>query len=115
MSSTERLSAYLSRDVAVKAAKSLANGAEIEFRVEGEACTFTKEGGRNVVKPGPAGDPQLIFTMTAAALDAIEADPSEEIGEIGVHIARLVFSHDEKTKVSVQFKAGFLSFFSKGY
>jgi hypothetical protein len=115
MSYTERFSQYFDREVAQKAAKSISNGAEMEFHVGEEVFSFTKQGGANKIRAGKAGDPQLIFTLTPGAADAILADPSEDIGSIGVHIAKLVCAHQPDQKISMQFKAGFLSLFSKGY
>jgi hypothetical protein len=112
-----RFSKYFDRDVAQKAARSLSNGAEIEFHIHPtqEVFTFTKEKGKNTILERPASDPQLVFQVTAAAADAILSDESEDIGEIGVKIMKLVVSQDPDKKVSLQLKAGFLSLFSKGY
>ena len=111
----QRFSAYFDREVAKKAAKSLSDRSEIEFHVGSEIFTFTKEGGKNVIKPSPAGDAQLVFTLTPGAAEAILNDTSDDVGAIGVHIAKMVVQHDPDKKVSVKFKAGFLSLFSKGY
>lgn len=112
---TERFTAYFERDVAQKAAASLSNGVEIEFKTEGETFTFTRAGGRNKIVSGAPRDPQLQFILTDAAAEAILADPSEDIGAIGVNIARLIVSADGSKRVSIRFKAGFLTLFSKGY
>jgi hypothetical protein len=111
----DRFSQYFGREVAQKAAKSLNNGAEMEFHVGSEVFTFTKEGGQNAVKPSQARDPQLVFTLTPGAADAILADTADDIGTIGVNIAKMIASQDASKTVSVQFKSGFLSLFSKGY
>src|SRR6185437_8787168 len=111
----ERFSSYFNREAARLAAKSISNGSEMEFRVGKEVFTFTKKAGSNTVLPGPATDPQLVFTMSEQAAVAILNDPSEEIGEIGVHIAKLVVSRDPEKRVSVQFKSGFLALFTRGY
>jgi hypothetical protein len=117
----QRFSAYFQREVAQRAAKSISNGAEMEFRVQGsdpskaQIFTFTKSGGTNRVLSGAARDPQLVFVMTPGAAESILSHPSEDIGSIGVHIAKLIVSSDPELKVSVQLKAGFLGLFSKGY
>jgi hypothetical protein len=87
----------------------------MEFHVGPETFTFTKEGGKNAIKPAAARDPQLIFTLSPAAADAILADPSDDIGAIGVHIAKMIVAKNSDRSVSIKFKAGFLSLFSKGY
>jgi hypothetical protein len=111
----DRFSQYFDREVAQKAAKSLTDGAEMQFQVGSEVFTFTKVSGKNAIKPEAARDPQLIFTLTPGAADAILADPAEEIGQIGVNIAKMIAHHDADKKVSVKFKAGFLTLFAKGY
>ena len=116
-----RFNEYFSREVAQKAAKSLADGVEIEFRIREsdgtvkETFVFTKAGGQNVVRPTPAEDPQLLFNLTPFAAEAILTDPATEIGVIGVNIAKLAVSPDANKRVSIQFKSGFLGLFSKGY
>ena len=79
---TEKFSSYFDREVAKKAAKSLGDGAEVEFQVETETFTFTKQSGNNAVKAGAARDPQLLFTLSSGAADAILADTSDDVGAI---------------------------------
>jgi hypothetical protein len=118
---TERFSSYFDREVAQEAAKSLGNGAEIEFRIPTsgetpeETFTFTKKAGKNAVVPGPASNPQLVFVIPSASAQEILDFESDEIGPIGVQIAKLVVSPDANRRVSIQFKAGFFTLFSKGY
>ena len=112
---TERFSAYFDREVAQKAAGSLGNGVQILFQIDTEHFTFTKVAGRNRVVAGAAQDPELVFTLTAQAAEAILADPSDDVGAIGVHIAKLIVSPDANKRVSIKFKVGFLKLFSKGY
>lgn len=111
----ERFSTYFDREIAQKAAKSLSNGAEIEIQIDGETFTFTKADGKNQVSPGPAKDPQVVFTMTPKAAEAILTDTTEEIGAIGVNILKLIVSKESDRRVQVKLKAGFLTLFSKGY
>lgn len=116
-----RFEKYFQKPVAQQAAHSLADGAEMEFQVatsDGkvlERFTFTREGGRNKLVPSPARSPQLLFTLTPPAAGAILDDPAEDIGPIGVNIAKLIVSTDANRRVSIQFKAGFFSLFQKGY
>ena len=112
---TQRFQKYFDRDVAQKAAKSISNGAEIEFRVGAEIFTFTKISGKNTIEARTARDPQLVFILTPSAADSILDHSSDDIGSIGVHISKMIASPEGDRKVSIQFKAGFLSLFSKGY
>ena len=121
MSLTERFSSYFDREVAQQAAKSLVNGAEIEFRVSSsgdspeEIFTFTKKAGKITIVPEASRNPEVVFTLTAQAAQEILDFPSDEIGPIGVQIAKLVVSPDGNRRVSIQIKAGFFTLFSKGY
>jgi hypothetical protein len=114
-STFERLREYFSRPVAEKAASSLANGVQIELRVSEELFTFTRRGSQNVVEEGAASSPEIRFTITPQALEAILAEESEDIATIGIHIMKLVVSTDANRRVAVQFQAGFLKLWSKGY
>ena len=110
---TERFGSYFAREVAQKAAKSISDGAEMEFQTSGETFTFTKEGGKNAVKPTAARAPQLTFTLTPAAADAILADTSEDIGAIGVDIAKMVVAQDPSKKVRLSSMPDFFPFSAK--
>ena len=124
---TEKFSAYFDREVSRKAAHSLNDGAEMEFHVvdfdeQGnplpkpiEVFTFTKQNKHNKVLFGPAASPQLKFQITPRAAEVILADTSEEVGQIGVNILKLVVSPLKEQRVKVEFKAGFLTLFTKGY
>ena len=123
---TERFSTYFSRDVAHRAAKSIADGAEIEFSVclsadpkvqtpAIEAFTFTRVEGRNLIRAAPSSSAQILFKMTPQAAEAILNDPTEEIGQIGVNIAKLMISPDANRRIGMKLQVGFMSLFSKGY
>jgi hypothetical protein len=112
---TDRFSSYFDQPVAQMAAKSLSDGCEIEFRVGSEVFTFTKKSAKNVVVPGPALNPHLIFTMTLGAAEEILAQHSDKIAEIGIHIAKMVISKDPDKHIKVEFKAGFFTLFARGY
>jgi hypothetical protein len=119
---TERFGEYFRGAPAELAARSLASGAEIEFRIRPpskdealEIFTFGREGGSNRVTPGPAPDPQLTFELTPLAAESILTLPDQDIGRIGIHILTLVAAGDASRKVSVKFHAGFLTLLSKGY
>ena len=116
-----RFDTYFKREVAQKAAKSLANGIEIQFDIQDssgtpvESFTFTKAGGQNQVKPEKPREPQMIFILTSDAAEEILNDPTDDLGAIGVNIAKRVVKPDANRKISFQFKVGFLSLFTKGY
>lgn len=118
---TDRFTTYFARQVAQSAAKTIADGAQIEFRVQTsdgnvqETFTFTRSGGSNQILAGSAKSAEIIFIMTPQAAEEILAETSDEIGVIGVNIVKLMVSPDANRKVAFQLKAGFLSLFAKGY
>ena len=118
---SDRFSEYFKNDVSARAAKSLADGAEIEFHVIEsdkviiETFTFTRAQKTNLIKAGSSDKPQVIFSMTPLAADDILADTSADIGKIGVNILKLMVSTDANKRVSFQIKAGFTMLFTKGY
>lgn len=112
---TDQFRDYFSKDVAQKAAKSLKNGCNIHLSVGNEKMTFTKQAGLNSILEGGDGEPEISFQMTEKAADKILANESEEIGEIGVEIAKLIVSDDPDISVSIKLHAGFFTLFSKGY
>lgn len=117
----DRFSTYFDREVAQHAARSLANGVGIEFRIRDdvgsseEVFHFTREAGRNKVVAGPAVTPEVVFQIPPAAAEQILADPSEEIAAIGIHIAKLMVSTDANLRVSARLKVGFFGLFTQGY
>jgi hypothetical protein len=118
---SDRFSTYFDRPVSQAAAKSLVDGAEIQFQILDserkplETLTFTKKDRKNCVVPGPASKPQLTFELTQAAAESILNDASDDIGAIGVNIAKLIISQDPEKKASIHLKTGFLGLFSQGY
>lgn len=112
---TQRFTAYFDREVAARAAKSLSDGAEIEFRVGDETFTFTRENRANKIVPGSARAPQVTFTLPPAAAEEVLNDPTDEVGEIGVRILKLITSSDSSRKVHLKLNSGFLSLMTKGY
>jgi predicted GNAT superfamily acetyltransferase len=117
----ERFKAYFEREVAEKAAHSLSSGAEIEIQILDsslkavETLTLTRSGGKNVVLATPAQSPQLVFLTPVAAAESILSETSQDIAMIGINILKLVTSTEAERRLRIQFKAGFLSLFSKGY
>jgi hypothetical protein len=118
----ERFAAYFSREVAERAAASLANGAQIQFRVVSpedgatpESFVFGRAAGKNTLATGEARDPQISFTLTPAAAEEILADTREDVGALGVSIAKLILSADANRRVGFKVHCGFFALFTQGY
>ena len=115
-------SEFFQREVAKKAARSLTNEIGIEFRITPagsenatEIFYFTRVGGINTVRPGTSPDPEVIFTLPPKAADQILAITSDEVGAIGVEIAKLLVTQDPEIKVRAKLRGGFFTLFSRGY
>lgn len=117
-----RLEDYFSRPVALRAGEPLGKKAQIELAIQShEASTpmryvFSREGNRNRIVPKTVNhQPDLTFGLSPQALDRILDDPSEDIGQIGVNIAKLIFSSNDDEKVSMQLHSGVLTLLKNGY
>lgn len=110
-----RFQDYFQRPIAQEAASSLSDGIQVEIRVDTEIFVLTRKNGSNTVETGASMSPDLVFSLTPAAAEKVLTGPSENIGEIGVHIARLVFSQDPAERIAFHIRAGFLTLFSRGY
>ena len=106
--------------MAAKAARSLADGARIAFRVvkpdgsEIESFVFTKASGLNRIEDA-GGPSEVSFELTEGAAEAILSETSDDIGKIGVEIAKLVVSQSPERRVRARLEAGFLTLMRKGY
>ena len=117
----DRFKTYFTRTAPLQATSHLGEGAEVEFRVQEtgdkakEVFCLLKHNKVNEVRPGPGDAPHIVMTFTPQAAVEILANPSENVGEIGIQFASLIASQDPKRKISIQFKAGFLTLLSKGF
>src|SRR5690606_10219001 len=106
---------YFQRPAARKAAAPLGAGAQVHFTVESETFYFEKESAEARVSPGAAPSPQVLMEMGTAGAEKILSYPSEDVGQIGVHIARLILSSQPEEKVRLKLNTGFIGLFQKGY
>ena len=111
----ERFQAYFEKSVAQDAAQSLSNNIEIEIQVDQFFGTLTRQSGKNAFLNRAAQDPHLTFILTPKAADAILSYESDEIAEIGEHIAQLILNNDPESKIRVKVHTGILTLLSKGY
>ncbi|OFZ56014.1 MAG: hypothetical protein A2428_07225 [Bdellovibrionales bacterium RIFOXYC1_FULL_54_43] len=118
---TDRFRAYFERDVAQRAAETIADGAQIEFKIQlsngspVESFVFTRTNRKNEVRGAGANAPQLTFILTPESAELILSDPAEEIGLIGINIFKLILSPDANRRISLKLHVGFITLFSKGY
>lgn len=119
---SEKFTHYFSRPVAQKAADSLRSNAILLFQINcspTERFLFSHCNGQNEVRPlaPEASVPPVdfVFTLPTKAADQILNFDSEDIGQIGVFIGKLMLSGPVKDRIRVQCTTGVLSLASKGY
>ena len=116
---TEMKAFFEAGELAQKAASSIRNGREIGLVVTSAGkevgYTFTREGGKNVLRDGNAAHPDIIFTLPEAAAKALITGKFETIGQVGLHIFEKILSNDPDQKVRIRLKAGVLSLVTGGY
>ncbi len=114
-----RLSAFLTRPVAERAASPLKEEAEIGFAILSgitrTPCTFKRVSGKNQVTETPSSRPDLTFEIPEAALAELEKITSEDVGEIGIEIGKLIVASDPKLRIHVRLETGFLTLWNRGY
>lgn len=124
--SIDQISQYFSRDVAEKAAAPLSERALISLKIyeadlgsgKPTSILFKRKNKKNSVLPAASessSKPDVTFSLTAQAWGDLVANPSEDVGEIGVAIAKLIFSRDPSRKVEAQLHIGLLNLLTKGY
>lgn len=106
-------------ELARKAADSIRNGREIALVIQSpdraQSYTFTKEGGRNVLRDGAPAHPDLTFTLPEAAMRDLVTRKFENVGQVGLHIFEKILSNDPQWKIRVKLEIGVLSLITGGY
>lgn len=111
---------FVDSDLSKKAAGSIRNGREIGLEITrktgtAEQYTFTKEGGRNVLREGAASSPDVIFVLPEVAANELVTKDFATIGQVGLHIFEKILSNDPDQKIQIRLKAGVLSLVTGGY
>jgi hypothetical protein len=110
-----RVETYFTRPAAQEGTQSLSDGAQIEIKIDQATFTLTRAQKKNQISLGAASSPQLRFELTPKAATELLDDPSDDLGEIGVKMLKLVASPDPERKIHLKIEAGFLTLFTKGY
>ncbi len=118
---TDKFRDFFKRSVVQTATKSLVDGVEIEIQIKEfgdkprEIFCLRRENKLNITRSGPGDNPQIIMKLTPQAAVELLANPSENVGEIGVQCAMFLASPNLQRKLDLEFKAGFLALLSKGF
>ncbi len=102
-------------EVARKATKPLASGANVELHLDDGTAHFTMTDGKPRVLEGPAPKPDFTLRLPEAAVRRITALESDDVGEFGIEFFKLVVDHDPSLKAGVKIDASTGQLLSHGY
>lgn len=112
----ESLAAFFRRDVCQRATKPLRDGIVIAVAVDGEApLSLTKMGGRMEVTMEKPAKPDMSFSLTAKGLEQLSSLQTEDIGEIGVGILKLMAHSDPAYRMTAKVHIGMFDLLRHGY
>lgn len=114
--SFNELKAFFDREVCQRATKPLRDGIEIAIHVgEGSARTLTKINDRVSVEPRPPKSPDMTFRVTPKGVERLIELQTEDIGEIGVQILKLMTSSTNDEKLTAKVHIGIFNILRNGY
>jgi hypothetical protein len=109
------LDEFFDRPVAQKATAPLKRGIEIALRIkDGGTFTLTKKD-KTLVEPRTPTKPDMTFDIPLASLESLCAESTEDIGEIGVAILKLMANSDPALRVTAKVHIGAFDLFRHGY
>lgn len=80
----------------------------------GEPWRLVRRGGRTVLEPGPAPDPDFVFRFTPAAIARLAATAGD-MGAFATTLFELIVTDDENERVGFRIAAGFPRLVARGY
>jgi len=110
------LNDFFERDVCRRATAPLGNGVEISIVVEGDdPLTLRKKNGKISLTPGTSEKPQMTFSVPRKALEELVGNPTEDIGEIGVAILKLMAASEPQRRLGAKVHIGVFDLLRYGY
>ncbi|MBI4405303.1 MAG: hypothetical protein HY537_14160 [Deltaproteobacteria bacterium] len=94
----------------------LKDNVQIALYVDGKGpVTLTKEDGKPILKLEAPQKAEMSFHVPAKAADSLLETRTEDIGELGLTLLKLVAHSDPQLRVKPQVHIGLFEMFSKGY
>ncbi len=91
---------FETRSACEVAADSLRQSVQIGIIVGNLSCVFFKDGNKPQFEQRPATDPDVIFTLNSTAVQSLVSNPSNDIAELGINIAKSYLNKNIKIKVT---------------
>jgi hypothetical protein len=110
------LKAFFERPVCVAGTKPLRDGIQIAVHLAGAGpVTLQKRGGRPEVLSSPPEKPQMTFHVPSKGLQQLVSTQTEDVGEIGVAILKLMAHSDPEYHVTAKVHIGLFDLLRNGY
>ena len=106
---------FFDRDICARAAKPLKLGVTLLVQIDETPFTVTKENGRLDTSEGAPAKPEMSFFVPRAALDTLLAEKTQDIGEMGVAVLKLVASQEAAKRITTKVSIGPLDLLLRGY
>ena len=114
--SFSQLKEFFDRDVCQRATKPLRDGIQISIQVQNEeTLTLSKNHGRTTILTETAAKPDMTFFLGKKAIPELVATQSEDIGEIGVAILKLMAQSNPDYKIKAKVHIGLFDLLRNGY
>lgn len=114
--SFEKLKTLFQRDVAQRATKPLRSGVEIAVFIDGNGpATLVKSDGALLVEDRAPSSPDMSFWTTTKGLQELLKNDTNEIGDIGVEILKLMANSDPELKMKAKVHIGTFTLLRNGY
>lgn len=112
----ELLRDFFSREVSQKGTKPLKNGIEIEIHISDcRPLTLTKQSGKVSLIEGQSSSPDMTFWIGKRGIHQLVSVQTEDIGEVGVAIIKLMISQDPELQLKSKVHIGTLQLVTHGY
>lgn len=112
----EQLAELFSRDVCTRATKPLRNGVQIAVTIGKEGpFNLHKDGDKMAVSAEAPASPDMTFHLPERALNELASVHTEDIGEVGVAILKLMAHGDPKMRMSAKVHIGAFTLLRNGY
>lgn len=111
----EALKKFFGREVCQKATKPLSTGAEMAVEIGDAHCTLRREKEALIVVNSPCAKPDLSFNLSLEALRALDAEPTEDVGEMGVVLLKQMVNATPEMRMGAKVHIGVFDLLRKGY
>lgn len=116
MSSLEKLKSLCARPVFQAGTAPLKKGVEMAVHIDGgQAVTLARTDEGAVVLERIPASPDLTLLLPSSAIETLSQTATEDVGELGVEILKLMSHAERDKKIHVKVHIGLLEFVFHGY